>query len=457
MELLIGWMIYPLAFLVTLGVLVIFHEYGHFQVARWCGVKVLRFSVGFGKVIWRRHVGETQWVVSALPLGGYVKMLDEREEEVPSEDVHRAFNRQSLTRRSLIVAAGPVANFLLAALVYAFLFWWGTQELLPLLDTPKAGSPAETAGIQRGDEVRRVDGLQVATWEDLRWGLLQKAADQPKVQLTLADRSQRLRTVQLPLDSVRKQRWEGDVLGYLGVRLYFPRLRPVLEKISPNGPAKQAGLQPGDEIVAINGEPLDEWLTAVKQIQHSANEPLTLKIRRQSMTLISTLTPRPAKVDGRIIGRIGVTVRPGLAEGERPVRRLVSYGPVDSLYRGVQATWSQTRFTLVMIGRMLTGEVSLKNISGLVTIADYAGKTAQMGWVVYLKFLALLSIGLGVINLLPIPVLDGGHLLYHTIEAIWRRPLPEGLLMFGQRLGMALLMALMIFAIFNDILRLSSN
>jgi len=452
----LSWLIYPAAFLVALAILIVFHEYGHYCVARWCGVKILRFSIGFGKVLWRKKTGpdQTEWAISALPLGGYVKMLDEREETVAAEEAHRAFNRQSLTRRNLIVAAGPLANMLLAVLIYTLIFWIGNKELRPLLDTPSANSPAAQAGLMRGDEIKRVDDSQVRTWNEFRWLLLKKAATQDSVSLEITTSNNQTRNLHLAIGEIRKSRWEGDALSHLGVSLYLPRIRPILAKALPGGVADKAGLRTNDEISSINGEVVNDWRQVVTIIQESAEKPLKLGVIRQGTTLYFTLVPRAVEHGGSRIGRVDISVQPTRTAGEPSMRRLVSYALPQAALRAIYTTWDQTKFSLLMIGRMFTGEVSLSNISGPVTIADYAGKTAQLGWVVYLKFLAVISIGLGIINLLPIPVLDGGHLMYHTLEYIWRRPLPESFLIFGQRLGLAMLLTLTFFAIFNDIFRI---
>ena len=455
----VAYLSYPLAFILALGILIAFHEYGHYCVARWCGVKVLRFSLGFGKIVWMRRLGadQTEWAVSAFPLGGYVKMLDEREAEVAPAEAHRAFNRQSLGKRSLIVVAGPLANLLLAAVLYALLFWKGSLQPLPILDAPQVGTPAAVAQLQKADQITMVDDEAVVSWGDFRWLLLQKAASQDSVRLSVQGADQKLVQLELPLQKIRDSKWEGDALNHLGLALYTPRLRPLLAEVLPNGVAAKAGLQAADEITAVNGLPLADWQSLVSQIQSSANRPIALQVRRQQQLLNLTLTPRMVLERGQQVGKIDVAVKPEVALGERSLESLqhyVSYGPFAAVQRGVRETWEQSRFTLVMIGRMFTGEVSLKNVSGPITIAHYAGKSAQLGMEVFLKFLAVISIGLGVMNLLPIPVLDGGHLLYHAIEAVWRRPLSDSFLMISQRLGMAALLMLTVFAVFNDVLRI---
>ena len=446
---------YLAAFAVVLGVLIVVHELGHFLVARWCGVKVLRFSVGFGRVLWQRRLGRdgTEWAVSAFPLGGYVKMLDEREGEVAKTELHRAFNRQSVGKRSLIVAAGPLANFALAILLYWVVFMYGSNELLPVLGTPPAGSPAAIAAITNGEQVRSVDGQPVATWNDLRWLLLEKAVDYETVEMELVNERGEIAFRRLALNSVAEQGWEGDALDHLGIRFFRPNVPPVIGDVVKGGPAATAGLLTGDRVVAVDGQPVDLWLDFVSIVRESGGRSLHLDIRRGDETLGFDLVPESVSERGRAVGKIGVAVKevPG---SPREIRTFIRHGFVESGRLAVTETWNKAVFSLVMMGKMLVGEVSWKNLSGPVTIADYAGQSARLGLDYYLKFMALVSISLGVLNLLPIPVLDGGHLLYHMIEVVRRRPLSERSMEVAQQVGMSLLFALMAFAFFNDIARL---
>lgn len=446
---------YLAAFAVVLGVLIVVHELGHFLVARWCGVKVLRFSVGFGRVLWQRRLGRdgTEWAVSAFPLGGYVKMLDEREGEVAKTELHRAFNRQSVGKRSLIVAAGPLANFALAILLYWVVFMYGSNELLPVLGTPPAGSPAAIAAITNGEQVRSVDGQPVATWNDLRWLLLEKAVDYETVEMELVNERGEIAFRRLALNSVAEQGWEGDALDHLGIRFFRPNVPPVIGDVVKGGPAATAGLLTGDWVVAVDGQPVDLWLDFVSIVRESGGRSLHLDIRRGDETLGFDIVPESVSERGRAVGKIGVAVKevPG---SRREIRTFIRHGFVESGRLAVAETWNKAVFSLVMMGKMLVGEVSWKNLSGPVTIADYAGQSARLGLDYYLKFMALVSISLGVLNLLPIPVLDGGHLLYHMIEVVRRRPLSERSMEVAQQVGMSLLFALMAFAFFNDIARL---
>lgn len=445
---------YLAAFAVVIGVLVVFHELGHYVAARFCGVKVLRFSFGFGRILWRKRLGadQTEWAISLFPLGGYVKMLDEREGEVGAAEAHRAFNRQGIGKRSLIVAAGPAANFLLAILLYWAVFIHGTEELLPLLGTPPAGTSAALAVIRNGEQVRAVDGRPVATWNDLRWQLLQKAVDQDSVELeTIADGNIVFR--RLPLAAAGEKGWEGDPLERLGIRFFRPDLPPVIGKLVASAPGARAGMQAGDRILAIDGAAVATWYEVVERIRDGAGRKLHFDLERGGAAIAVDVVPEAVSEHGKMVGKIGVAVAES-PDTQRPLRVFVSYGVGESFQLAVMETWNKSVFTLAMMGKMLTGEVSWKNLSGPVTIADYAGQSARLGLDYYLRFMALVSISLGVLNLLPVPVLDGGHLLYHMIEVVRRRPLSERAMEIGQRIGLSILFALMAFAFFNDLSRL---
>jgi regulator of sigma E protease len=446
---------YLAAFAVVIGVLIIVHEMGHYLAARWCGVKVLRFSVGFGRILWRREFGRdrTEWVLSVFPLGGYVKMLDEREGEVATAEVHRTFNRQGVGKRSIIVAAGPLANFALAILIYWAIFMYGSEELLPVLGTPPEGTPAAMASIRNGEQVTRVDGQPAATWNDLRWILLQKAADQDSVDLEVTNERNEIAVRRLHLGVVGEQGWEGDALEKLGIRFYRPDMPPVIGKVVAGSPGAQAGLQVGDRVLAVDGEIVATWMAFVAKVRDAAGRSLRLDLERSNANATVDVVPEAISEHGRRVGKIGVAVAE-TPESKREVRTFLRYGFFEAGYRALLETWDKSAFSLVMMGKMLTGEVSWKNLSGPVTIADYAGQSARLGLDYYLKFMALVSISLGVLNLLPIPVLDGGHLLYHMIEVVRRRPLSERFMEIGQQIGMSILFALMAFAFFNDLTRL---
>jgi len=443
------------AFVGVLGVLIVFHELGHFLAARACGVRVLRFSVGFGRILWRRQFGRdrTEWAISIFPLGGYVKMLDEREAPVDPDERHRAFNQLGVGKRSIIVAAGPAANFALAILLYWGIFMHGSDELLPVLGTPPEGTPAAVARIENGEQVRLIDGQPVATWNDLRWLMLQKAVDQPSLNLEVINERNEIATRQLDLAAVSADGWEGDALERLGIRFYRPIMPAVVGKVVAGGPGALAGLQAGDRVLAVNGEAIDAWYDFVLKIRQSAGRPLKVDIERDGAMAAVDLIPEAISERGQKIGKVGLAVAESPGQ-HREIRTFVSYGAVEAGQRALIETWDKSVFSLVMMGKMLLGEVSWKNLSGPVTIADYAGQSARLGIDYYLKFMALLSISLGVLNLLPIPVLDGGHLLYHMIEVVMRRPLSERAMRIGQQFGMSVLFALMAFAFFNDLTRL---
>ena len=449
---------YLVPFALALGLLILVHELGHYLVARWCGVKVLRFSIGFGKPLLRHTAGSdgTEWVLAAFPLGGYVKMLDEREAPVAAPELHRAFNRQSVYRRFAIVAAGPLANFLLAIALYWGLFVGGTEELKPrvaLSDTPAI---AQAAGVREGDLVIAVDEEPVRSWQDLRWVLLRHALDNREVVL-------RVRTLE-DVDAFRRMDLSGvaidegntDLIARLGLRPWRPALPAVIGRIADGSAAERAGLQVGDRVLAISGTAVAAWADLVRLVREAPGHALDFEIDRAGGVVGLVVTPDAAEEGGARIGRIGVGVGEA-ATGGIEMFGEIRYGVLEGLARAVRQTWETSVLSLKMIGRMLTGEVSWKNLSGPVTIADYAGQTAQLGLAHYLKFVALISISLGVLNLLPIPVLDGGHLLYYTVEIIKGGPIPERIMEVGQQIGLALLVMLMAFAFYNDLNRLISG
>jgi len=450
--------LYLAAFLVVLGVLIVVHEFGHYLAARYCGVRVLRFSVGFGRTLWQRRLGKdgTEWAISIFPLGGYVKMLDEREAEVAPEERDRAFNRQSVGKRSLIVVAGPVANFVLAIFLYWAVFMLGSNELRPILGTPPVESPAAIAGIVNGEQVRAIDGEPVATWNDLRWALLHKAVGQESTDLELINEQHEVALRRLPLAAAGEQGWEGDALERLGIRFFRPDIPPLVGKVMPASPGEAAGIRQGDEIVAIDGAAVGNWHTFVLKVRDAAGRSLRVELLRDGQIVAVNVVPEAVSERGKTIGRIGVAVAES-QDARREIKIFVRYGFFEAGAKAVVETWDKSVFSLVMLGKMLTGEVSWRNLSGPVTIADYAGQSARLGIDYYLKFMALVSISLGVLNLLPIPVLDGGHLMYHMIEVVRRRPLSERAMEISQQFGLSILFVLMAFAFFNDLNRLFSG
>jgi regulator of sigma E protease len=438
-----------IAFVVALGVLIVVHEYGHYIVARLCGVKVLRFSVGFGRPLFTKQVGKdrTEWVIAAVPFGGYVKMLDEREGPVAPQEAHRAFNRQNVWRRIVIVVAGPLFNFVFAVLVYAGLFMYGLPEARPILGAPPAGTLAAAAGIGAGDTVRAIDGEPVETWQDLRWQVLQAALQRQAVRFETLDGRGHIATLTLDLRDFPANEVESDVLERIGLRLYRPMLAPVIGKVVPGGSAERSGLAAGDRILRADGKPIRTWDDFVAVVRSRPGTPIPLLVERDGASLTIEVTADPKT---RIIG---AQVRQSEDYVEKMFVR-VQHGPLASLGRAVAKTWDISAFSLKMLGRMLIGEVSWRHLSGPVTIADFAGQSAQMGWISYISFLALISISLGVLNLLPIPLLDGGHLLYYAIEIVKRGPVSERAMELGQRVGLALLLVMMAFAFYNDLNRL---
>jgi regulator of sigma E protease len=444
-----------LAFVVALGVLIVVHEYGHYLVARLCNVKVLRFSVGFGRPLatWRSGPDRTEWVVAAIPFGGYVKMLDEREAPVAPAEQARAFNRQGVGKRLLIVVAGPLFNFIFAIAVYAGLYMYGLPEARPIVAEPAAATLAKSAGFRGGDTVRAVDGQPVATWQDLRWRVLQAALQRQKISVEVIDERERISVLALDLSGFPSDEVERDVMERLGLRLFRPALPAVLGQVVAGSAAERAGLAPGDRITHADGRPLATWDDLVQVIRERPERLLQLTVERGASVLSVPVTPDAVGAGGARIGRIGAAPEVPAAHAAR-IFTQVRYGPLESVAKATAKTWDISVFSLRMLGKMLLGEVSWKHLSGPVTIADFAGQSAQLGWIPYLTFLALISISLGVLNLLPIPPLDGGLLLYYTIEVLKGSPASERAMELGQRVGIALLLVLMAFAFFNDLNRL---
>jgi len=443
------------AFILALGVLIVVHEYGHYLVARLCNVRVLRFSVGFGRPLatWRRGPDRTEWTIAAIPIGGYVKMLDEREAPVAAEERHRAFNNQGVGRRFAIVAAGPVFNFAFAILVYAGLYMYGMPEARPVLAQPAAGTLAQAAGFVAGDQVRTVEGESIVTWQDLRWRVLQGALQREALRVEVAGADGGIAVHVLDLRDFPTENVENDALDRMGLRLYRPPLDPVLGKVVAGSAADRAGLRAGDRITHADGEAVPSWEALVKAIRAHPGTVLQLAVERDGARLRIDVLPEAVVENDARVGRIGAAPRIPEADSERIVVR-VRYGPLDSLAKGAAKTWDISIFSLKMLGKMLVGEVSWKHLSGPVTIADYAGQSAQLGWLPYVTFLALISISLGVLNLLPIPLLDGGHLMYYFVEIIKGSPVSERAMELGQRVGLALLLVIMAFAFYNDLNRL---
>ena len=415
-----------IAFVVALGSLIVFHELGHYFVARLCGVKVLRFSLGFGLPLWRRKFGadQTEWALSVFPLGGYVKMLDEREGPVAPEELHRAFNRQTVAKRFAIVLAGPVANFVLAILLYWVLFMHGVPGIRPIVGTPVPGTPAAQAQLAPGELIARVDGAEVPTWQDLRWALLEHSLRKDTVELEMHAERGDIQFRRLDLSSIGADKIDVDLMQAIGLTRYQPPLKPVIGRLIAGGAGERDGLREGDEVVEVDGHAIAGWEELVALIIAAPERALQFKILRGGATHQFAVTPQSKQEAGKTLGRIGAAPKIDEAAMKRLITE-VRYGPFDSMARAVERTWDVSTFTLKMLGKMIAGEVSLKNLSGPITIADYAGQSAQLGWLAYVSFLALISISLGVLNLMPVPLLDGGHLMYYVAEIVKGSPVSD--------------------------------
>ena len=445
------------AFVLALGVLILVHEYGHFSVARACGVKVLRFSLGFGRVIWRRQrsADSTEFTLSLLPLGGYVRMLDEREGPVPADQRAQAFNNKPLRQRVAIVAAGPAANFLLAIVLFATLAWMGQQEPLPVLGTPKAGGLAERAGMRAGDRVMAL-ALEGRPWQDiastaeLQWPVIEAITEQAVLNLQLADAHGHGRR-EVRLDMAELGTREPDLAAMNRLGLGGPLREPVIGDVAPEGPAAQAGLRKGDRVLDVDGRVVADAAQLIGAIRAHAQAPAAQaqqwRIERQGQVLSLEVQPAVVAEGESRIGRIQAMV------GSAPQTVLVSHPLGEALLIGARKTWEQSWMTAKIFGRMLIGQASLKNLSGPITIADAAGQAARVGLHQYLSLLAMLSVGLGVLNLLPLPMLDGGHLMYYLFEGLSGRPVSEWWLERLQRAGFFLMLLMMALALSNDVTR----
>ncbi len=451
-------MLTVLAFIVALGLLIAIHEYGHYRMAVACGVKVLRFSIGFGHTLWRWQPrgSSTEFVLGAFPLGGYVRMLDEREGPVDPAERHLAFNTQPLRARALIVAAGPLANLLLAVLLYAAVNWSGVQMAAPVLGRPAPSSVAEQAGLVGGERVLRAgfegEELQaVVAFEDLRWLLTRGALEGRDVRLLLQDERGRAGAERL-LPLSRLDAREADARLFEKIGIVAPYSRPELGEITPGSPAERAGLRPGDLVLSVDAQAMLDGRQLREHIRAAVRDgqplPMLWRLQREGQVLTLEVRPEVVQQGGATIARIGAYV------GVPPEMVTVQYGPLDGVWQGVVKTWEVSVLTLRTLGRMLVGEASLKNLSGPLTIADYAGRSASLGLTSYLVFLALISVSLGVLNLLPLPVLDGGHLMYYLWEGVTGRPVSDVWLERLQRAGVFVLALMMSIALFNDVTRL---
>ncbi|SFE41318.1 regulator of sigma E protease [Marinobacter sp. DSM 26671] len=442
-----------LALALTLGILVTLHEYGHFWVARRCGVKVLRFSVGFGKPMfsWYDRHG-TEFAVAAIPLGGYVKMLDEREGPVPEELRDQAFTSKPPGQRIAIAAAGPVANFIFAIFAYWLLSVVGVTHVAPIVGQIADESVAERVGLQEGMEIHAVDGHRVSSWRDVNMRILERTGEHGLISMEVSEDGAR-GTISGELSGWGLSDDTPNPLAEFGITPWRPSVPPVLGQISDGGRAQAAGLQPGDRIVAVNGESINSWFELVEFIRNAPEQTLQVTIERNGAEQAVSVTPEArAEESGESIGFVGAGVE--AISWPEEVLRDVSYGPFAAVPVALSETWADTRLTLVAIKKMVTGLLSPTNLSGPITIARVAEASVSSGFEDFVRFLAYLSVSLGILNLLPVPVLDGGHIVYYTIEALRGKPLSEQAQAFGLRIGMAMILTLMVFALYNDLMRL---
>lgn len=449
-------MLYTVAItLATLAVLVAVHEYGHFWVARRCGVKVLRFSIGFGTSLcrWRDRLG-TEYSIGAIPLGGYVKMLDEREGEVPPEELDQAFNRKPVMQRIAVVSAGPLANFILAIVVYWGLFLAGESGYAPVIGEVEAGSVAEVAGLEAGQEIVAVDGQDTPTWQALSFSLLDRIGDTGTISFAVKYPDSDV----VYESEVVVERWlsgqeQPDLYGGLGISMYTPEVPPVIDQVVEGGAADRIGMLPGDLVISADGIAMPLWMDWVEYVRARPDQAIELEYRRGAELLSARIVPdRIVDDSGEAFGRVGLGV--ALPEMPEELLRRFDRGPLEALGASFSRTAELTVFTLKSIKKMLMGLISPKNLSGPITIAKVASASAKSGLEAYVSFLALLSVSLGVLNLLPIPVLDGGHLLFYFTELLAGRPVPEKIQTLGYQVGLFLVLGIMMLALFNDFSRL---
>ncbi|MFZ5722576.1 MAG: RIP metalloprotease RseP [Pseudomonadota bacterium] len=458
-----------LAFAVLLGVVITVHEWGHFFVARRCGVKVLRFSIGFGPALWSR-IGRdgTEYVVAAVPLGGYVKMLDEREGEVAPEELPRAFNRKPVAQRFAIVAAGPLVNLVLAVFVYWLLFVAGEIRLAPVIGSVERGSPAAVAGLEAGDEILAVDGHRIRSWDDLPLRVVARVGDTGSVRFDVQRGAAAVeQQIAVPINAFLRGRESENPLSALGLRPWMPPYEveigdvlPTVEidGVSQPGPGHVAGLRKGDRLLRVDGREIRGAPAWVDAVRSAPGRALAVEVARGGDVLTITLVPAVRLVDGRATGYAGVgsggkvTLR-FPEDWPEEYRREVRFGPLQAIAEAVRNTWERSELTVVMIGKMISGALSTDSIGGPLTIAHGASVTMSIGPAAFLDFLALVSITIGILNLLPVPVLDGGHLLFYAVEAVRGRPLSERVQIAATQVGLFMLLALMALALFNDYTR----
>ncbi|SFM16453.1 RIP metalloprotease RseP [Marinobacter zhejiangensis] len=443
-----------LALILTLGILVTIHEYGHFWVARRCGVKVLRFSVGFGNPIysWYDRHG-TEFAIAVIPLGGYVKMLDEREGPVPEDEREQAFTSKPPGQRIAIAAAGPIANFLFAIVAYWLLSVVGFATVAPVVGEVSPQSVAARMGLAGGMEVLAVDGESVTSWREVNMRLLERTGEHGDITLTVTGAGDGERVLTGDLGGWRLSEEDPYPIQEFGITPWRPDVPAIIGEVTPDGRAADAGLLAGDRVIAIDGAPVSDWFDLVDHIRRAPEQTLRLTIERSAAAVEIELTPaEKVSEGGQVTGFIGAGVSPVRWPDE--LLREVSYNPLAAIPHAIGATWSDTRLTLVAVKKMLTGLLSPSNLSGPITIARIAEESVSSGFEDFIRFLAYLSVSLGVLNLLPVPVLDGGHIVFYTIEAIRRKPVSEQAQALGLRIGMVMILSLMVFALYNDLMRL---
>lgn len=445
-----------IAFIIALGILIAIHEFGHFWVARKVGIKVLRFSIGMGKSLYTRvgKVDNTEFTIAAIPLGGYVKMLDERVEDVAPGERHRSFNQKPLWARAAVVIAGPLANFLLAILAYWLVFLIGISGIAPLLGPVTPDTPAAAGGFQADDRLVAINGKSTPSWNDARLTLLDSSLNSNETTLIEVETASGSRvTRELNLRDLDVLKGSGDPVAKMGFTAWYPTIDPIIGGVVEGNPAAIAGMEAGDRILSVDGKPIDSWRAFTEVVRPSANVPLLMVVDRRGSLVELTLTPATVEVEGETIGRVGVSLDQPEGVYDK-VRTTVRYPVFTAFGKALERTWDMTALTLRMIGRLVTGQASLENISGPISIAQFAGQSASIGIDHYINFIAMISISLAVLNLLPIPMLDGGHLVYFAVEAITRKPVSERIQLFGQQIGLVVLGGLMFLAFYNDIWRL---